>query len=42
VDSRLPERRGYRRESAMTEQFQIGPETTFGEFVKHKAETVGD
>ena len=26
----------------MVEQFQIGPETTFGEFVKHKAETVGD
>jgi crotonobetaine/carnitine-CoA ligase len=26
----------------MGEQFQIGPETTFGEFVKHKAETVGD
>ena len=26
----------------MAEQLQIGPETTFGEFVKHKAETVGD
>lgn len=26
----------------MVEQFQIGPETTFGEFVKHKAETVGE
>ncbi len=26
----------------MAEQFQIGPETTFGELVEHKAETLGD
>jgi acyl-coenzyme A synthetase/AMP-(fatty) acid ligase len=26
----------------MAEQFEIGPETTFGELVRHKAETVGD
>jgi len=26
----------------MAEQFQIGPVTTFGELVKHKAESVGD
>jgi crotonobetaine/carnitine-CoA ligase len=26
----------------MAEQFQIGPETTFGELVKHKAQTAGD
>jgi crotonobetaine/carnitine-CoA ligase len=26
----------------MAEQFEIGPETTFGELVRHKAESVGD
>jgi crotonobetaine/carnitine-CoA ligase len=26
----------------MAEQFEIGPETTFGQLVRHKAETVGD
>jgi crotonobetaine/carnitine-CoA ligase len=26
----------------MAEQFEIGPETTFGEFVRHKAQSAGD
>ena len=26
----------------MAAQFEIGPETTFGELMKHKAESVGD
>jgi crotonobetaine/carnitine-CoA ligase len=30
------------KERAMAEQFEIGPETTFGELMKHKAESVGE